>query len=72
MKKQAKFRPNQIVEPIQPVAIDYDVDGVLISGVFNPKHSKLRGDHPAVQSNPGLFKPLQPEGDDESPSSTAA
>lgn len=66
MARQAKkFRPNQMVEPVQPVAIDYEVDGVVISGTFNPKHSKLRGDHPAVLSNPGLFKPVQPDEDPE-------
>ena len=59
--RKPKFRPGQIVEPVQPIAIDYELDGVIISGVFNPKHSKLRGDHPAVVSNPSAFKPVQEE-----------
>jgi len=65
MRKTVKFRPGQMVEPVQPTAIDYEVDGVLMSEVFNPKHSRLRGDHPAVVSNPGLFRPVQPDEDAE-------
>ena len=63
MRKTARFRPSQMVEPIQPTAIDYEANGVTISGVFNPKHSRLRGDHPAVLSNPDLFRPVQPDED---------
>ena len=61
MKKAPKFRPNQMVEPIQPTAIDFEMDGVVVSDVFNPKHSRLRGDHPAVKANPGLFKAVDPD-----------
>jgi len=65
MRKQQKFRPAQMVEPIQPTAIDYEADGILIAGIFNPGRTRLRGDHPAVQANPALFRPIDPEDPDE-------
>jgi hypothetical protein len=61
MKKQQKFRPTQMVEPIQPCAIE--VDGIPYN--FNPGYSRIRADHPAVQSNPDLFKALDTETEDE-------
>jgi len=60
MAKQ-RFKPGQLVEPVQPCAIDVEVDGVIQSFVFNPGRSRVRSDHPAVKSNPGLFKALDPE-----------
>lgn len=62
-KKTPRFRPTQIVEPIQPTAIEWEENGVRMSDVFNPKHSRLRGDHPAVLAAPALFKPVQPDED---------
>jgi hypothetical protein len=59
--KRSKFKPGQLVEPIQPVAIDVEVDGVFQSHVFNPGRSRVRADHPAVRSNPDFFKALDPE-----------
>jgi len=59
--KRSKFKPGQLVEPIQAIAIDVEVDGVMQSHVFNPGRSRVRADHPAVQSNPNAFKALDPE-----------
>lgn len=71
MKRQSKFRPGQMVEPVQPVMTSFELNGVTVEEVFNPKHSKLRGDHPAVKANPGLFKAVQPD-EDEPQGPTAA
>jgi hypothetical protein len=56
-KHPKQFRPTQLVEPKEPCCIE--VDGIPYN--FNPGRSRPRGDHPAVMSNPGLFKPLDPE-----------
>ena len=46
-----KFKPDELVVAKHPTAIE--AEGRQY--VFNPK-DKIRGDHPAVLSNPRLFK----------------
>jgi hypothetical protein len=52
---KTKFKPGQMVEPIEACSID--VDGVAYT--FNRGKTRLRADHPAVQAAPQLFKALE-------------
>jgi hypothetical protein len=60
MKRKTKFRPGQMVEAIQSCSVD--VEGVPYT--FSSKSKPIRGDHPAVQSNPDLFRAIE---EDEAP-----
>ena len=58
MRRKAKqFRAGQMVEAIQSCSVD--VEGIPYT--FSSKSKPIRGDHPAVQSNPDLFRALENE-----------
>jgi hypothetical protein len=59
MKGKNKFHPRQLVKAKQSCSLD--VDGTPYT--FNSKSQPVKADHPAVQSNPELFEPVDPEFD---------
>lgn len=55
--KTKKFRDDELVEAVQPCFIT--VEGITYS--FNPGKQRLRGNHPAVKSNPDAFQAVDPK-----------